>query len=97
MGNPDRRANGNPNGYADSYTNANGNSNGYADSYTNTNCKANPDATASPNTETAPLAGAAPIALAGIVKARTPERNSRVHRLTCRRRRAQLRKRSPST
>ena len=78
-------ANANCNGdgyaYTDSY--ANGDSNGYA--YTDSNAYGdadanNPDET-KPDTKAAPNAAAASVASTEIVKARTPERNSRVHRL----------------
>jgi hypothetical protein len=70
-------ANGNGYAYTDSYANGDSNSYAYTDSYSNGN---NPAET-KPDTKAAPNAAAASVASTEIVKARTPERNSRVHRL----------------
>jgi hypothetical protein len=73
LGNPDRGAD----------SNANGNTNGVTNAYRygDANGNNNADTKACSITATAPNAAAAPVALTEIVKARTPERNSRVHRL----------------
>ena len=74
MGNPDRRANSNANGNTNGVTNAYryGDANGNSD----TDASSNGDTKVCSITATAPNAVAAPVALTGIVKARTSERNS---------------------
>ena len=83
--------NGNGYAYTDSYANCDSNSYAYTDSYaygdsngyayTDSNAYGNNPAETKPDTKAAPNAAAASVASTEIVKARTPERNSQVHRL----------------
>jgi len=75
----DAYCDGNSYAYADSYANCDSNGYAYTDSYAN--CNSNDPAASNPDAEATSDTAAASVALTEIVKARTPERNSRVHRL----------------